>query len=843
MLFNYLKLSLRLLARNPFLTFINIVGLSVGFSVFLILWQHATYELHSDQFHKDYDRIYRLYNDFAFLEGENLNHYIYSTNPPILASLVKEQHPEIEALTRLIHQKRFNYVRWRGPQTDTAGYNELSTTVTLSRVTSQGEKINFKEFKAAFADPNFFEFFSIPLIEGRPESALSRMDALVLSNSTALKYFGSEEPLGKVLRLNNQESYTVTGIFADLPDNSHLTFDFLFSTLSIAEAMETADPMQESAVNYLKLSPSANIPDLERAFDAECEVHWSFIKDHFPGSTWKFQLQPLSEAAFHVFENDNYSPKSLMKLRLFLIVGIVVLSMAWINYLNLKLSTQATRMKELGVRAASGARVINFISQFLVESVLINSASVLLSLTLIQLLKSPLQVFFQFYVPDWTHVSYETVAVFLAVMAAGMFIAGLHPALTFWKLTLRSTLSYGKASGEGRNFIKLTSIVQFSIATILIVWLSTVNQQVQFVIHNSWGLNRERVVVLDIPLYDSLMGTHPNVRSLKNELLAISGVEDATVSTTVVGDMIRHRVGFFPGDHHGVWAVPKSDGGVDERFVPFYGLKILAGRNFTGDASSDRNAVILSREAAKSVGWEPDEAVGQRIDVERYSWRDLRSPGVVIGVIEDHRHSPLYRETTMSNANRGTLLTYGNYLFRRSYPAKMSIRLSGSTSTMAAVGEAFQRIFPREIFHWYFLDDHMNRLYENEEIALHQISLFTAIAIGVACLGLLGMITNRMVEKTKEIGVRKVLGARLHQIGYVLLSATMKQALIASGIGVPVAYLLTQLYLEKFVERVPLPWWQYVVPIGILLVTMFSTVVSVLWKAANANPVKALKCE
>jgi putative ABC transport system permease protein len=601
--------------------------------------------------------------------------------------------------------------------------------------------------------------------------------------------------------------------------------------------------MQETAVSYLKLRPEANMATLEKAFEDECDKHWSIIKEHFAGSTWTFHLQPLSEAAFHVLENDNYSPKSRMKLSLFLVVGIVILIMAWINFLNLKLSTQATRMKELGVRATSGARIRDFINQFLVESLVINGAAVLLSLTLIQLLRTPLALYFQFHVPDWVDVTPETIIVFLTVMAVGTFGVGLHPAITLWKLTLRAALNYNRVSGKGKRFIEVTSIVQFATAIVLIVWLSTVNQQVQFVVGNNWGLNREGVVILDLPVVDSLVGTHPNVTSLKNELLTLSAVQDVTICTTVPGDLIRHRVGFFPGDNHKSWTVPKSDGGVDERFIPFYGLKLLAGRNFTGDASSDHSAVILSREAAKSVGWEPEEAIGKKIDVERYSWRSLLSPGVVIGVIEDHRHSPLYRETTISDANRGTLLTYGNYLFKASQPAKMSIRLDMSGRNMGAIREVFQRFYPGEIFHWYFLDDHMNRHYESEQIAIYQITLFTAIAIVVACLGLLGMITNRVLEKTKEIGIRKILGARLHEIANVLLNATAKQIALAVVFGIPISYFLTQRYLEKFVERVALPWWQYILPVVALILIMLLTILWVLWRAAKSNPVDALKQE
>ncbi len=801
MLLNYLKLSLRLLIRNPFFTLINILGLSISFAVFFVLWQHATYELQSDRFHKDYERIYRAYCDFRFSEGEYWNNYVFSSIPPIMAPLLKEKNGEVEDFTRLIHQKNFDAVRWRGPQTDTADYFQLSTKVILSFIDQHSEKVSFTETRSAFADPNFFEFFSMPIAQGQPHSVLDRANAVVLSQSTAKKYFGQQDPIGKTLILNGEKSFTVTGVFKDPGTNTHLNVDLLFSTLHISHAVESTDPYQETAVCYFKIRKDGNIPKLEKALADEGALHWK-SEEWFPGSTFSMHLQPLKEAAFQIFENDSYTPQSKLKLQILLVVGIVVLVMAWINYLNLKLSTQTARMKELATRKTAGARITDFIKQFFVESVLINILSMLVAVTFVQILKSPLEVLFQLYVPDWSELRIQTLLIFVIAMVVGILIAALQPALTMWKLTVRSMLHFGKVFSDGRHFTTITSILQFIIAITLMVWLGMVFSQVNFVLTNSWGIDRDRVIVVDLPADDTIVGSQEHVEELKNELRHLAGVEEVTISTTVSGDVIRNRVGFFRQDSHYAHAVPKSDGGVDERFIPFYKLNILAGRNFAPDNPADRTAVILSREAAESVGWKPEEALGKTVLVEKYSWRPFSSEAEVIGVIDDHRYSPLYSQTTLANANRGTILTYSNYLFKNNLPKKMSIRLNGSGGVVETIKNKFEDIYPGKLFHWYFLDAHMNAHYQRDRIARNQITLFTSIAIGIACLGLLGVIANKAVSKTKEIGIRKVLGAQLHQIGQILLYPTLRQIIVAVVIGTPLAYFLTEFYLQNFSERV-----------------------------------------
>ncbi|HTE29715.1 MAG TPA: FtsX-like permease family protein, partial [Chryseolinea sp.] len=552
---------------------------------------------------------------------------------------------------------------------------------------------------------------------------------------------------------------------------------------------------------------------------------------------------PLGEVPFRVFDNDVFIPKSKYVLQAFRAVAILVLLMAWVNYLNLKLSTQSKRMKELATRKAAGAVKIDFVKQFLIESLVINCLAVVVALTLVQLLKHSLEILFQFYMPEWNSTTFSSLLIIAGVMVLGIFIAGLHPAVCVWRMSTEKIFRQKGVQQRSFGFTQVSTVLQYMSAIGLIVWMFCVVGQVNFVTRDSWGLDRNRVVVVDLPLTGDDISAEIN--SLKNELLSTTQIEDVALSTTIAGDLIENAVNFSRTDTTGLWAVTKSDGGVDERFIPFYGLKVLAGRNFLKDNPADRRTVILSQQAARTVGWEPEEAIGKVVSLAKYSWRSVYNNAEVIGVIADHRYAPLYLETGLGSANPGTILTYGNYLYPGSIPERLSIRVDSSNpkDVLEVIEKLYHEIFPGQIFRWYFLQDHMNVHYKSEMTARNQITLFTAITIGIACLGLLGMIANKVVEKNKEIGIRKVLGADLLQIAQILLNTTLKQISLATAVGIPVAYYITQQYLEKFTERISLQWWHYALPVGILVAIMFITIASELWRAARTNPVETLKHE
>ena len=360
------------------------------------------------------------------------------------------------------------------------------------------------------------------------------------------------------------------------------------------------------------------------------------------------------------------------------------------------------------------------------------------------------------------------------------------------------------------------------------------------------GVNVDQAITIEAPV------VKPNdyetqLASLKEEISTIANVSSITSSTFLVnqvgaGDFSVKRIG---SDAY----LGMDANSIDEDFIPFYNLKMLAGRNFMKDDKPD--GVIISRFAATRLGFNsPEEAIGTKIMVGSASsaqWQDAE----VIGVFENFRNSSFFnmsQSSTQANAEgSGIVFMHMSQSFNKNFfiHDKVSVRVQLQTpeETISVIQTKFQQRFPGMVFTWYFLDQKINEVYSNEKIARNQIVLFTALALIIGCLGMLGTITNKVFEKTKEIGIRKVLGARLHQIANVLLTTTVKQIVVATVVGIPIGYHLTQLYLEKYSERIALEWWHFAMPILILVVIMFSTVASVLWKAARTNPVDSLKYE
>lgn len=842
LLLHYFRLSLRLLLRNPFVSVVNVFGLSVAFGVFLVLWQYAESELEGDRFHKDHERIFRLYFDFYHNTGTGWSHYVCAALPPVVSSMIGQHIPAVDKTTRILHQNNFEEIRWSKLQSDTAAWLEMNPAVTFSVMSTSGERRSFVEKNTAYADPNLFEFFTIPLLKGHPESVLSTADAIVLSASAAQKYFGNTDPLGQAMYENDTTSFTVTGVFEDLPSNTHLSFDILRSTLRISHAIENIDPFQRSCFNYIMLKPGSTLSEVESRINRWQKERWRF--EEWPGATLDVRFQPLQDASFQVLDNDVHVPEARYMLLILKGLAIAVFVIGWINYLNLGIVAQARRLKEFGARKAAGAHVYDVVAQLTCESAVVGALSVLLALTWIQLLKAPLAVTFKMQLPEWYAVNGSAGLILVAMITFGTLVAGVYPALLLSKTNVHRMLNQVMHLPGRNRIVQGSTFVQFVSAIALIILSYTVFKQVDYITKDSWGLQRDNVLVIDLP-EDHAADLSDRITSLKHRLLATPGIRDVTLSTVVPGDMLENAVALRLGQEREFLNVPRSDGGVDERFIKFYGLSLVAGRNFLPEHPADRASVLVSRRVVRTFGLEPEDAVGKTIFVEKYPWRPLAQPATIIGVIEDRRYTPLYPQSSTANANAGTILTYGNYLFSKNRPLKMPVRIDRSKMDELAkvLEDEFRKSFPHSLFHWYFLEDHMNLHYSREETTRNQIALFMVVAIAIACLGLLGMISGKVLEKTKEIGIRRVLGARTQDVSMVLVKPTLRQMALAVGAGVPLSYYLVNEYLSRFTQHVTLMWWDYVFPISLLLIVMVITVLWHLIRSAAMKPVDCLRYE
>ncbi|HRJ31321.1 MAG TPA: ABC transporter permease [Cyclobacteriaceae bacterium] len=833
MLLNYLKLSLRLMARNPFFTFINVAGLSVGFAVFLILWQYARHELKSDRQWKDWERIARLGLLWEWSDdGKSWDSEVYGVAGTPFVVQVAADFPAVESYTRILERSYFT--------NELTGFDK---DIVVSYEKPGYSEVKILEEKVVMTDANLFEFFSIPLLQGDASRVLKEANAAVISHSIAQKYFGNDEPLGKNIAINKQP-YIVTGVFADLPPNTHLDFQIVLSNQGRVNYWATAfgPPV---ATSYIKCGLSPDWKELERKFNQPeiIEAYYGPALRLFKSKATNI-VQPLSEVAFsQKWRGDQFHPKSKTLLHIFQSVGLLVLMLAFVNYISLTNSRIRLRQKEVATRKVSGAASVDFIKQFTIESALVFIITLALAFTLIQLLKYPLNVALQIPVFE---IDQESILLMFMVVALMILLSATYPTYLSMVPKIRDLFTRkNQLTGKSGVQWSLTSL-QLSIAVVLIIWGFMIYQQVTFVLTKDLGFSKENLITINAPVFKTAHYAS-DVEVFKNKLLALSGILNMTISSSVMGDGAK-TIG-AKRSLNSPYIALDTNGGVDEDFIPFYNINLLAGRNFT---ESDRdNSIIISEGALLRLGFtSAGEAVGSVIQIEgrpsvmdTITWR----PITIIGVIKGYRLRPMLKFSGDhdSKADAGIALAYKHYLNANLQPERFTLNLEATRidAILRDAEQAYAEIFPGNVFNWYFLDDHVNRHYRSEKIWRNQILFFTCLAIGIASLGMLGMISNKATEKIKEIGIRKVLGAELPQLAQVLLNTTIRQIMVAAIVGIPIAYYLTQQYLEKFTEHIELHWWHFALPVVILIVIMLSTVATVVLKAAKSNPVEALKYE
>jgi len=749
-------------------------------------------------------------------------------NPEIIRRAA-DDFKEIEEYTRIVKQDNFAF------EGSVADWSQFFFSYT----NKENQRSSFMEKRIVYADPNFFDFFSFPLLLGDSRIVLSEPNSVVVSKSMARKYFGAREPLGEVLYMNDTIPLRVTGVFEDLPLNTHLVFDMVISTLTIEKYLRLPDS-RAFTHGYYKLQKNIPVAAFDSTLNDYVQKNFTNMLGRIFGPATKYEahLQPLKELAFNTHAFDMLdAPKSKYLLSVLGLVSISVLLMAWVNYMNMTLAANQKRMKELAARKAVGANSFDFMRQFIMEAMLLNGVALLAAFTLIQLIRTPAQVYFGFYVVSWSDISLTVKVLISCATLAGITITGMYPAIATMNVSPKVLFGDKRLANSSFRFSHVLTVFQYGAALALIIWAFSVYLQINHVLNFDIGVKKDRVVVIDLPFHqDSLIRSQ--VKYFESQLSSNSSIVDYTFSHDVIGD----RDANFLKRNDRSEAFMMEFYTVDARFIPFYGIKLIAGRNFLSNHRADENTIILSRKAIRVLGFNnPEDALGAQVLVPQGldGFSDY-APSTVIGVFEDYFADPLF------TIHQG--YTSGQSLFSSSVDAtlwKASVRIFPGQfkNAMDQLQGEYTAAFPHAIFNPNVLEDQISRAYNEEKIVSNQIILFTLIAIGIACLGLLGMMSHKAVEKTKEIGIRKILGARLSNIAYIILKSTVNQILIALIIALPVAYYLVRQYLQKYTEQITLQWWQFALPVVIFILIMLATVATVVWKAAKSNPVEALKYE
>jgi putative ABC transport system permease protein len=806
MIRNYLKIAFRNLGKYKFISFINLFGLTIGLTCCLLILTYITNELSYDRYNKNAENIYRVTRSWNDASGEQNLHL--GTIAPPFGPLLKNDFPDIKNITVL-----------------------LSSGTTTFRY----EEKRFNERNGYFADPELFKVFDVKVLRGNPHKALNEPYTVMLSEELAEKYFGKEDPLNKVIRADNQFQLKVTGIFRKFPPNAHLhpthliSFATLKDTLVYGEENLRTNFGNNSFFTYLLLPERYPVKQLESQFPA-------FIDKHMPvgGSGNKeskftaLSLQKLTD--IHLKSHLDFEAEEngdIKRVYIFSAIALFILLIASINYMNLSTARSALRAREIGVRKVVGAQKQTLIAQFLTESVLLSWIAILLSLLLTWLSlpwlnrlsgqELSLNILY-----SWPVLTALLVAPFIVGI-----VSGIYPALFLSSFKPIHVLKGLVQTGGGSvSFRKVLVVTQFSISIILIISTVIVFKQLNYMQQKSLGYERNHMITLP---YNTALNTP--FETFRTQLLQNSGIKEVARSSRIPTGRLLDTQGAFTlsGDSMQPVTVAIKNVLVDHYFIPAYNIKILAGRNFSTEFTSDTTAFVLNQAAVTAIGWkEPQEAVGKPF---RYG----NTNGKIIGVINDIHFESLHEK----------MVPLIFVLPRGPFYSNISVRVAGShvKPALAVLEKTWQQFMPETPFEYNFLDENFDRLYQSEQRQGAIFTVFACIAIFIACLGLFGLSAFTITQRIKEIGIRKVLGATVGSIVSLLSKDFLKLVVIAAIIAFPIAWMVMRQWLEDFAYRIDIPWWAFVAAGLIAAIVAFATISLQAVKAAVSNPVKNLRTE
>ncbi len=813
---NYLKVAIRKVMREKYFSVINVIGLALGIAVCLLVWSYVAFEKSFDSFHKDLDRLYRVNQTLIWApEGGMMG----STGPQ-LAMVVGEEFPEVEEVMRI---------------NTPGGY--------LVRYQYEDGRIGaFNEENVLAADSNFFNFFTIPLKEGNPKTALKGLNKVVISDKVATKMFGQESALGKILQFGDDgQAVEITGVTEAQPDNMHFHFDYLISiyTNPSIKRFEWSWIWTQTAT-YVKLKPEADAAALEEKLQAIVELH---VKPSLSGmginydeflegkGEWRFALQPVADIHLYSGEVDNrIGPTGDIKyVKIFTMVAIFVLVLAVINFVNLSTARGASRAKEVGVKKVMGALRPSLMFQFQLESVFMATVATLLGLGMVELFRVVIANMIGLEMPFsiWDGTDSMWLLVLLPLFVG--LLAGVYPSfyLTSFKpaSVLKGKVSVGSRPGLRNGLIA----IQFVVSIVFIIATITVNRQLAYFQTKNLGFNKENVLV--IKNADKLS---EQVTSFRNELDKVPGVLSASVAMTVPGSGAYEDIFTKEG---GDAELSISQTKIDEYYFETMGLSLVAGRAFDINRPADKVKVIPNETTVQLFGWTPEEAIGKKIIYPGLGDPNL-GVGEIIGVVQDFHFVSLHQEITPS-----IFYHIDSDIWEVGKVIALHIESSQARDIIEATNEKWEALVNEAPFEYSFLDEDWARQYEQEQRLGGLFTLFTGLSLVIAMIGLIGLITYVAEQKKREIGIRKVLGASVSQVVFLLNRNFTILVLISFAIAVPMGWYVMTDWLSQFPYQIEMSVTSFVWAGVAMVVITWVTVIYQSVKAGLTNPVDVLKEE
>lgn len=806
MIRNYWNSTLRNLMKHKKFSVINIFGLALGLASALLIFTYVAFEFSFDKMHKQYTNIYRA--ESTFHEGKELTDY-WATSSFGYGSAMKENIPGI------------------------VDYARIGSIIQPEQLVKY-EALTLRENKIAYADPGFFRLFDFELIKGDRETCLAKPKQVVITDRIAKKYFKDEEPIGKILLFNSnmgKVACEVSGIIKEMPSNSHFHYNFLISDKTLPDYLQ-AFWYKHEAYTYVLLDSPERKAQVEAEFPIMAEKYKT--DEALKNKTWGVTLVPLAD--IHLTpqvgcEAEKKGNRSAMIALLLAAVAILVI--AWINYINLTVASSLGRAKEVGVRKVLGAFRKQLITQFLFEALVINLIAFVLAVGLIEVALP----FFNQLVGRMVSFSVWTTgywwAVLLFAFVAGVFISGYYPALVLLNRK-PITLLKGKYlnSKSGDRIRKVLVVTQYVASMVLLCGTLIVFSQLNFMRGKTLGIKTDQILVVKFP--GQTKGLNTKLEAMRKSIKQLPMVSKVTFSGAVPGE----EVATFLSNRRTNDALKQNRLyemlTCDADYIDAYGLELAAGRGFSEEFGDDKNKLVINEMSVRNLGFASnEEAIGEQVSVET-----LSEPMQIIGVVKDYHQQSLNKNYTP------IMLIHKDKIGWLPQRYISIVMKSGDpTALISQVEEIWNRYFEDSSYDYFFLDQFFNHQYRQDEVFGLMIGYFTGLAIFISCLGLWVLVMFSCITRTKEMGIRKVLGASRFSLFYQLGKNFFQLILISIFIALPIAWFSMDTWLSHYAFRIELQWWFFVVPVVLMLLVSFVTVACQTVTVIFSKPIRSLRSE
>jgi putative ABC transport system permease protein len=793
---NYFLVAIRNLFKNKSASFINILGLTIGLCSCLLIGIYILNEMNYDRFEKNGNRIFRVIMEYSF-DGSSASKKGNFTSMKV-APTIKRRFPEIENAVRM-----YKYPR-------VIRYKE--------------NLLNEKE--VMYADSGFFKLFTLSLLEGNKDKVLNAPHQLVLTKSTAHRYFGNEDPLGKMMQVGiDSVPFLITGIMQDCPSNSQIKFDFLASFTSL-DMGEEATYWDANYTTYLLLRNPASASKLEQKINA-------FMHNEMAGqgASIQFSLEPFMR--IHLYsEYGGFEPNNNVKY-IYILEGVAILLLiiACFTYINLNMARSVERAKEVGVRKVIGAGKGQLFWQFIGEAAILCLIAVLFSFIAAYFVLPFFNQLTAKELPANMLFSFKILSGALVLTFLVSLLAGSYPSILLSNIIPVKVLKGSfKNTGSGQWMRKSLIIFQFFISVLLIASTFIMQKQLNFIQNRNPGYNRDRILVLpfDWKMRDEVSVIKKEFRSSGN----ITGISVCSRTPVDIQSGYNMRSSIMPVNQQ----IAVTGDPIDDEFIATTGMHLISGSDLTEqdlrDAFPSGNIkplyhFILNESAARELGWSPEQAIGKRM------FMDESRPGYVKGVVKDFNFESLHQSIkplVLFPENSGNSMM-------------LKIKAGHIPETIAFLESKWKSLVPHRPFEYHFLEEDFNTLYQSELRLGKVLKVFAGMAIALACLGLVGLSSYTAKQRQKEIGIRKVLGAGIGQMMGLLSIEYVKLVSMAVLLASPIAWIMMNRWLQDFAYHIPVRWWIFVVSgLAVILIALFTVSLQV-FKAAIANPVKSLRTE